>query len=343
LVSRSRDALIHALTLRSEDAVAPEAWRTRCADAATEDLSGEVTLKPNDPAGDVLREIRFAIRLKPDAAYLTCRGILTPKWQTWVKESLGDLKPQPLLAPPDGMIGISMNLNAPLRDLYAAASPLLAEQIWLKELWPDAPLNLKDGAGALAQTAVDLVGPLGPGIRLSWCGIDLNEMIPMPEIVLTLDADPEAVLKQFATLPPLSDGPDRYDIRLQYDPQTKRAHLPLIGGPSIEPTAGLLGRTLLISSSRMRAVALLDAGAEPTTSRNPGNLHVSAKPQACLDAVLGLGRLLADNHLLKGYTAESLDKAAAPWLQAASTVQEISALAAYNQGAVTVEIILLCK
>jgi hypothetical protein len=164
----------------------------------------------------------------------------------------------------------------------------------------------------------------------------------MPELVFTLDGVSEEIQKAVAALPSLSDGPERYAGRLQYDSETRCVRLPLIGGPSMEPAAGMFGRTLLVSSSRTVAETLVKGGPREEKLPQPANVWIRMQPRPCLEAVVNAARLLAENDLLKDYSPETLQDLAAPWLGSASVVQEIAGFAAYDKGRITAEARLVC-
>jgi hypothetical protein len=334
LISPSRDALIRALTLRPQDAASAENFARYGAGTGAEDLTGIIAPSPNDPLGRVFQSMGFALRVGATEVRLKCRGDLRAG-----RESLaGIVSPQELAAPPDGMLTLSLNLGRPLNEVWKAAVETLGKGEQVEKLWKEWSTSAEGAVAPPIQFATALLGALGPGIRLNWCGVDLNEMVPMPEIVATIDADPEAVTKIFASLPPLSDGPERYSLRPQYDAQVRRVYLPLIGGPAMTPTAGLFGKSLLISSSQTRAEAVLSGAASETKLAQPGNAYLCIKPHACLDAARSIAALLAENQLLKGYTPETLQTFAKPWLDSASVVQQITALAACDKGELTVEV-----
>jgi hypothetical protein len=129
----------------------------------------------------------------------------------------------------------------------------------------------------------------------------------------------------------------------QYDAAAKCVRLPLIGGPSMEPTAGIIGDTLLVSSSRTVAEALLNAGGKEEKLPQPGNLYLTLQPQACAEALINLATLLAENSMLKGFTPDRVQQVAAPWLAGASAVKDITAFARCKNGEVILDLAMVCN
>ena len=337
-LSPSREALIRALTLRREDGVTRESMAGAFREASSGDLVGTLSLGSGDPLGGVFDKLRFAVRIESASARIKCSGVLRKEWRDRLGGFIEDLAPAELMAPPEGIVQVSMNFGKPIRDLWSVAAQLAgmggeAEALWQK--WSTPP---RDAAPGLAQMAAALFGQLGPGIRVSWRGIDLNEMVPAPQVVATFDADPEAVLAVFGALPPLAGDATRYAMQPQYDAAAKCVRLPLVGGPSMEPTAGIIGDTLLVSSSRTLAEALLSAGPKEEKLPQPGNLYAVMQPQACAEALANLASLFAENSLLKGYSPASVQAAAAPWLGCASAVKDITAFALCENGEVELDL-----
>ena len=341
LVSPSRDALIRALTVRQEDSLGekrPAAWGV----SGAEDVQGTVTLSPEDPLGNVFRNLTFAVRVDSHSVTAKCRGVLRPEFVSRFGDLLAEAQPQTLLAPPEGILQVSLNLGKPVRELWTATGEALDKRELLEGLWESWSAAPDDGVQGAPRLATGLLGPLGPGIRLSWRGVDLNAMLPMPEVVATLDSPPDRILEAFEAIPPPPPGSRPWDMYPRYDPETKRVHLPLIGGPSIEPTAGVYGDALLISSSRTVGDALLDAPPKAAPLDQKGNLYVRVRPAPCIKAVSDVASLFVAHNLLRGWTSDKLAEAVAPWSAAAAVIDEITALGAYDNGEVSADLELLC-
>ena len=336
LASLSRNALIRALTLQPEDAIDKEAFARIVQEGGQADLQGTVAFRPQDPLGGILQSVRFAVRVEPTMATLKCRASFRPEWQSWLKPLVSGLGPRDLIAAPDGMLTVSMDFGKPLRELCLTIAEAAGQREAFERLWRDWAEQPP------FQPMADLFGSLGPGIRLSWCGVDLNAIAPVPEIVATFDAKPDDALAVFASLPPLTDDARRYEVmHPQYNSETKRACLPLVGGPSIEPTAGVFGNAVLLSSSETVAEKLLTAGPKNEKLPQHANLLLAAHPRACFEAITSVATLLAENSLLKDYTPKSFQGAAEPWLTGANALREILALVAFDQGDLTAELTLV--
>jgi hypothetical protein len=200
--------------------------------------------------------------------------------------------------------------------------------------WTEVPA---DGGYPLIPTLLGLVGPLGPGVRLSLNGIDLNEMVPAPELVMTVDA-PADLKERLAALPPVPADAMSWDSCLRYDPETGRVRLPMIGGPSIEPTAAPYGNALFVSSSATVAEALLAADPKLEPLPVPANLWVRVDPKACIEAYGSVMETFAGIHMLRGQTPEAVRAMTAKWLESAAAVKEIVASAGWEGGEVVLDV-----
>jgi len=342
VASPSREALVRALALRPEDAMAPGGLPQPPGAAGTQDLGGTVALEPGDPLGEVFDRVTFALRIDPRSAALKCRAALRGEYRVRLAGLLDGLAPQQIKTPPEGILEISMDFRKPVRELWRAAGQIAGRSDEMEALWESWSAESEGDYGAILPAVTSLLAPLGPGVRLTWSGVDLLEMLPTPEIVATFDADPAAVLDSFAALPAPPDEAKPWDTHLRYDAEQGRVHLPMIGGPSIEPTAGVFGDALLISSSRTIGDALLEEGPSDEMLPEPGNVSVRLRPHPGLRSVVDVATMLAELQMLKDYPPERVQAEAEPWLTAAGAIEEITALAAYDNGEVTLHLRLVC-
>ena len=342
VASPSREALVRALTLESHDAITPEALPRPAAGAGTQDLCGTVALGTDDPLGGVFEAVGFALRVDTMSATLKCRAALRADYRDRLAGLLDGLAPQQLVAPPEGMLEISMDLRKPIRELWRTIGEIAGFSEQMEGLWDAWSAETDAAYGEIPPAVTALLGPLGPGVRLTWSGMDLLEMIPMPEVVATFDAQPEALIDAFAALPRAPEEAMPWDTFLRYDAEKGRVHLPMIGGPSIEPTAGVYGEALLVSSSRTIGDALLDEGPRGEMLPEPGNISVHVRPRPCLRTVVEVATMLAELRMLKGYTPNKVHAEAEPWLSAAGVVDEIQALAGYENGGIGLDLRVVC-
>ena len=349
VVSASRPAIVRALTLREEDALGEEQLGALLAEAGAEDVRGTATFSEGDPLGAFFQYARFSMRVDATQARLTCRAMLCPEWQQRAGRLLEGVTPQQLLAPPSGMLVISADLRKPLKEVWLGVGEAMADEsgavpsLLSSETWEEWERIPTDGAPPVQHVLASLLGGMGPGFRLSWTGVDLNEIVPLPEITGTFDAPAgavEMVLESFPA-PPAEAMP--WDAYPRYDAETQRLHVPMEAGPSLEPTAAAYNGGMLVSTSRTVAESLLESSGRSMPIERAGNVYVRCTPVPIVQSGVDAARLLAEAGCLKGYTAETFEEAAAERLALVGGIEEIALLLGYEDGEVTGEFTLVCS
>ena len=333
LASMSRDALIRSLTLQPEDALKKNALSVKPKGDEGGDVQGTVTLAATDPLGEVLQGVSFALRVDKMRVQIKCRALLSAAWQERLAGIVAGLEPRELVMPPDGMIQASLDMNKPLRDLGAALLNTAGASAEFDKYWS----TWSKATPLLTQVAAALFGPLGPGVRLSCQGMDLDEMVPMPKLVLTIDAPKDAIIGTYANLPPLP-SPIPGDMIPHYDPEKRLIDLSIIGGPSMEPTAGIAGSSLVLSNCRPVVENFLANPPKEDKLPQKGNVYVRIAPHATIEAVAGLAQLLAENHFLKGYSPEQVQQFFGPWLTDLAKIRDVTANLAIRNGEITLDL-----
>lgn len=341
-VSRSRDNLVRALTLLREDSVPRDVLAKEQSEYGAEHFWGSIALSPDDALGAAFESAGFVLRVEQDSALLRLRATLRPEFQQRFAEKVAAIKPGPLIAPPTGMMELSTNLAMPLRELWQFAGELSNNVETMDGLWQKWAVAENDTAQeALPAAVTSLLGPLGPGLRLAWRGFDLNEMFPMPDIVATIDAEAELLATACSHLPPM-DQAQPWDMTLRYDAVTARLHLPLFGGPSMEPTAGAYANTLLIASSRLVAEEYLAATPALEPLPEQGNLYLRLRPGQCAKALMDAGALLAEAQLIRNHTPASLMETAKPWMDEAGAIDAVTLVAGLENQDVSAQVRVEC-
>lgn len=335
LVSRSRDALVAAVTLTEEQSLL-SASEPSVDGFAGEDVGGTLVLEPKDPAGNVFQSASFALRVEDATGMLKCRAALRPEWIARMGDAVSGLSPQALQAPPAGYLDVSANLGKSVRDLWIAAGQISGKADAMEALWT------KISTGPWQQPVFAILSPLGPGIRLSWVGMDLNEMVPVPLLAATLDADPTALQEALRAIPAPPPDAMPWDMYLRYEEEKNRLSLPMVGGPSMQPTGGIYGESLLISSSQNVGEQLLSSPPPADDLGKAGNLWVRVHPVPCLKAISDVLGMFGEVRLVRDETMSAFETFTKSWFSGIASVDEVTGLAAYENGQVTLEIGITC-
>lgn len=320
LMSTSRDALIHRLILRPAERISAEQTNELLKDTGASSLRGLITPRSADTASTVLNWAGFAGVADKQGAHFKFRITLAPPTYERYAELLEGASPAPLMLPPEAILEVSANFNKPLGTVLQIVRNLWTHQTAGNVGSPENPNGLPD----ITKQLEPFLQMLGPGFRIGWYGIDLNEMFPVPEIAGYFDADPIALEGLFQMIPPLPPNAHPWDPILQYDKDTRRARLPLIGGPSLEPTFVIHGNGLVASTSAPLADRLLALPASQNEPSKSGNLFIRLRPKACYNTLIPVGELLAEQGLLKNVTTESFRDIAEKWKKKTDPVEEIA-------------------
>lgn len=338
LMSPSREALVRTVTLREEEALGEAALAEALGATGGAPLAGEIGLSPADTLGEVFESVRFAVRLAPESAELALDGRLRPQWQARLAGLVNTAAEGRLMAPPPGLVAVSGNFGAPLGVVWKGLDTALGPEINLAGLTAQlaAGAEHSDLAPAL-ELAAPLFAGLGPKWAVSWVNVDQQAMVPMPEFVALAQGSPVALREAFTALP--EPPPDAYPWATfpRYDTTAEVVRVPMPAGPALEPTLGIYGNALLLSSSRPAAEKMLAKRANQQDLQRRGNLYVRVLPYPCLSAVAEAGRQFADFGLIRGHTAESFEALFAPWLARAEKIRDIHVLAALSEKALMLE------
>lgn len=341
LVSPDRNALIRSLTLPSSDAL-DYAARENLARQGAEDLLGTVQLAPDDPLGDAFQSIAFAARIDGERAYAKCHAIIRDKARERFGPLLNGAKPYALAQPIPGPIEISANFGKPVREVWASLGEAL-QSPWLNAAQWQAWEELGPGNSATVPRAItEMVGPLGPAIRITCTGMDLNEMVPVPVLIGTLQV-PHDNTPKLDAIPAPPAGAAPWDSYPRFDPEKKLVAVPMLGGPSIEPAAAMYGSELLIGTGRTAVEELLKSPPPRGTIDEQANLLVRIRPGAVVENVAGALRQFAEMNMLRGYTLDEFEAAAKGWLDSAGRVQEVVLIASGTDESIDVELRIICS
>ncbi|MFA6241418.1 MAG: hypothetical protein WC655_10835 [Candidatus Hydrogenedentales bacterium] len=342
LFSPSRDELIRALTL-TEEAAIEEATMSDLTRSGTEDMRGVVLLNPEEPLGATFQSVAFAIRIDETTAHTKFRGILNAPARERFATLVKGVAPRTLIQPPGGMLQVSLDFGKPLKEVWTGLGQAFESSFFNASKWQTWEETKPGETPGLPQLITALFGPMGPGIRLSCTGLDVNEIMPVPLLVGTLDAQVSALPELFKAIPPPPPGTMPWDMYPRVDTAANIVRLPLVGGPSIEPTVAVYGEDVLVSSSRTVAESLLAQPVAAAPMADKGNVYARIEPRPCVEQIVEAGRQFTAYNGLRGYTAESFEAAAAEWTAAASRVREVTALASFGNDSIDADFKLVCE
>jgi len=340
VASRSREALVRALTQPAEDALSDEDLAAAQQAASGRNLLAIIRPGEGDPLSTHFERLELTFALTQDAVQIDSRAIPRATFAPELAAIFGPQKPT-LPRPVQGLVELSVDLGRPFTEVWPALSLAFPGNPVLQAV-RDGLATITAGAGERAPMLEKAAGGLGSGVTLSWTGVDLHEILPAPQLIMQIDAPQsagyEVLAKAGIKQRQLILGED--DVQPYYDEAARLAIYPAAGGPSLHPSFGFRDKKVLISSSEALArdfyagvVPLAEDGAQ-------GHALLRLRFAPATNAVLDVGQELAESGLLKGYTPDTFRDFAAGWRARAAQIGDLTGLLACSGEALQVRVTL---
>ncbi|NLV40581.1 MAG: hypothetical protein GXY15_05060 [Candidatus Hydrogenedentes bacterium] len=330
VLSPSRRALIHALTLADGDALGDQALQDWHAGAARADLFARISPSAWPGLEEWADQVSLSVHVREKEAVLSLAARLSTQRREQMDALLPGLAPQPLPHSLPGIVSLTFNAGQPLpaavRQLAAFAGKQELAASLLQPLPPEAGPH-----AALANLAVGILEKAGPSARLAWRGVDLNEMLPVPYAVLAVDGGAEALAALRENPPAVPTDNPEVDWTPRVSPDSPVVQVPLVGGPALKPCFADYEGGVLFSSNADDIQTLLTAAA-PGGEAQQGNLQVTLHPKEAVDALAGLYESYKEFGYIQPNIIKTFDDALAAWRQLTARVEEISVLAKVESG-----------
>jgi hypothetical protein len=342
VASPSRDALVAAITLTPERRVPAEAVKAALSDTGSEDARGTWTVPANTELGRVVHEIRFAVRVDENEAVVKLRASFRPEVSDALSPHLANAKPKTLPPAIEGPFAISADLGMNIEDTWRAMSEVV-DVSWLSpEQW-QAWRREADGKSA-AALLTGLLGPMGPAMRVTWQGVDLDEMSPTPILVGSIAGTRDMAAAFLERLPSPKEAARVAEARVTFDAEMGRVEAPLMSGPAMAPLGEWSGDTFYFSTSSAAAPDFFTSGRKHTRAiGKPANLYARMDPAACMQILVRAGRELAQSGVLRGQTPESFEEDAAAWTERAAALDYIEGTAIVTHTHIEADLRVKCR
>jgi len=333
IASFSRNQLIRALTLRTEDTVTQERLDENISKARVSDIFLCIPESESEPPLP-FTNMEATIHIEPTNTVIAFQGVLAPEFITDYAPFMATVTPQKLPEPFDCMATAGINLGIPFRDIIEQlreVHPVFEGMSDFLKSAPDSEATLSSVAD-ITSLFREALRVTGSKTRIACFGMEPYEMLPMPYLAASFNADTDAVLALFERIEPFSGVVEEVDTTLRLDEDILLAYSPVIGGQAIKPTIASYGGGMLISSSATLARELTKSPQLLQTYSEEGNLYLAAKPYPVTVACVDAARELAFSGLLRGHNETSLNETAQPFLDAASKVDNITLFSSCNRG-----------
>ena len=199
LITPSRTCLIRALTLDGDEALSHEEFEEGIRMAGGADIYCRVMPEAWTLPSRPFDQMAFAMRFEPDSARVMIQAGLSSEFQAQYAALLPVNAAGKLPAPFDATASLSLDLGRPLPEFLEGLSQVL-----------DGPDGKNDGflqillapreEGPLTSIQPLIASVLlssGSLVRVGWFGMDPHELLPMPLLAATFDADADRMLMLF--------------------------------------------------------------------------------------------------------------------------------------------------
>jgi hypothetical protein len=323
VISPSRDALIHALTLDGASALT----REELAASASAGQKDEAVFARLDASlapqlGEGVERLEAGLQLFADGVRVRLSLGLSPALRMALAPVLRSGESAPALPlPAEGPLVLACNLGAPLPEAWLA---LRAAFPWLSQgtgqgtepVVPEALRPLLDAAW----------GATGNQVWVSWRGVDPLAMFPAPALVAGIAAETAGLQPLLSALPPYPVPAEGFDWYPRMDAESGVAHIEFAGGPSLSPSLILDGDRVVLSTSRAALGSLMETGFPSGTLPQKGLAYAHLRPEAAVADAVAIGREFAAMGGVRGYNKETFEEAALVWQARARQVSDVGLL-----------------
>lgn len=327
--SPARDALIAALTLPRDQSLAQ---REEDGSSATGDLHGTVTPLESDPLGAYIERANFALAFAPGLVRFHAEARMRAAWRAPLDAIGSGGSGGPLSAPSNGGVVVVGDLGAPLPAVWGAVDEMTDG--WLSARAADWPVIGLDGVGVADPFREIVRDALGSGFTLRWTGVDVDGVVPLPELDLRFETRGgsatwlDAIPSRGPDATPPADAPYR-------DADRDVVHWPQGWGSVLEPA--------LVAAPGGVRVALHAAHLEHIPADGPSvevssDLYIRIRPAEALALIQEAGMLYAESGLVRGHTLESFQTMMDGLMAGTREVSEVRIAATQRDGVVRLDV-----
>lgn len=336
--SPSREALINALTLHEDDGVA--ALEETVAPMAG-DLQGRVNFSEGEPLGKYFVQSDFGLRFDADAVKFSSRSTLSPEWKAQFDHLAAGQPSSELMVPTEGSFVIAGDFSTPLPKLWTSVDEMSGGA--LTNYWNGLPGVSGAGMSGSAWAALldGMKSGIGSAFTLRWTGFDYNGIVPFPELEMFMQTKPGFAAKLTEAIPVLPAGQAPADFMPYRIAESGIVRCPAGWGSVLEPTVfpEASGLRVTLHPQHMQHALAMDQTREAVPGK--GDLFMRIRPVELLELLREGGMPYVHAGLLRGYTPETFEAAMGQALAGSRQVSEVRVTAAYEDGAITLDAVVL--
>ncbi len=332
LLTASRDRLIHALTLAEADALSRQEFEDGIRMAGSADVYCRLASKAIAASSPPFKGLDIVVRFEENDARLLIQGDFSQEFVNNYGILFGEESGQPLPAPLDGLVSISLDLGRPLPKYLDALAHVFKDTdiapAWLWNIF--APSGEDTIITSMQPLISAVVQKSGSRVRLGWFGFDHLEMAPAPLVAAVFEAKTDPILNLYEGIVAPPQKPQEIDLAPRLNREEMTVYVPFVGGANLKPTLAPFERGFILSSSYPLATNIKNSSALKADFNQSGNLFVCIRPREAVESLCNVARELAFSGLLRGYTPDTLEAAIVPWMASASSIRDAVLLASWD-------------
>jgi hypothetical protein len=335
LLSQDRSSLIRALVMLPEESIGSEDFATLL--VSNQDALIEARVRTEATGGIATHADAAELRvwLDEDSVRLLLAARLNEASRELYAPVLGKAVPVALPSPLSGALELSADLGVPAAESWKAIGAVLGAELDV----PGLATGLLENEVREAATPILASGlaQLDSGWTLSYLGMNPMAFVPMPRFAASFGCNAAWAQSWLRSMPPPAEGVQPWQSWPRYSDEGAYLHLPLMGGPDLEPTLLHRGGRLVLYSSLHDAREQSHPTVEIEDSLR-GNVLIRCNPAGLFDDFEEAAVQFAELGVVRGHTAESLPEALTPWREAASKVALAQLLLAHDDGIVSADL-----
>ena len=343
LASPSRRALIHSLTLTDSELAAAEDWDESIWQLGDEDLRGTLLLGDDSGWGGYFSGMGFALRLEPDRGFVKLSLPCTESFYDAFGNGVRNTSARDLLAPMDGPIQLSANLNGTAARLWDTLGTLTGADENFSTLWEGRTPESKPES--LESYLAQSLGDAGPGISITWHGFEMNTIVPSTLFSMSAEVRNDSIAEEIERLSGSDTDRGLDAVSARFDDEQEWIEAVGIGGPA--RTAVLMPsddrRHVFVSSSKVLAESLWAGEARVNYMTEKANVYLRVSPGEVVEWYVEYGTVLAADGLLEGYGVEEFAEYAEDLRAKTAGIKLVEMTARYDNGVVEADIMLESK
>ena len=330
IFSPSRDAIVRALTLREEDALA--SLETAGMDGS-EDMRGRIVFSQEDGVGHYVERLDCRLDVTAESIVFRSESLLKTAWRGPLDSLRLGSPAASIQVPQAGGFLLAGEFGVPLAQVWQTvdglAGGVMSESAagWglLDQLSPTE-------RSVLDPVLAEVAGNLGTGFSLRAEGFDLDGMLPLP--LLNLAVQPTDVGQQVLSEVPVALTPDLFPQNgVPYTREGSAVtRFPLGWGDRVEPSVFQRGGRAHVTLHPAH-VALLASGEQAEAPvEGAGHLYLRLRPSELIGAFHDGLLLYASEGLIPGHTAGTLESMLQAAQAASEQITELQTQLSYDDG-----------